>query len=137
MNPSHHDQPTLLVVDDELAFLALYAIHLGPLYRLLLCRSGSEALDAIEREHQAGRSVAAGFFHLHLADGMNRGETIRRARALEPDLQCTVVGGRDEDELDYVARPLTAREMLHRARHAVTAWRERAHCSSSHASSVV
>lgn len=125
MNSAHDDLPALLVVDDELAFLALYAINLGPLYRLLLCRSGGEALDAIEREHQAGRSVAGGFFHLHLADGMNRGEAIRRARALEPGLRCTVVGGRDEDELDYFARPLTAHEMLHRARNAVTAWRAR------------
>jgi CheY-like chemotaxis protein len=123
MNIAHDDLPALLVVDDELAFLALYAIHLGPLYRLLLCRSGGEALDAIEREHQAGRSVAGGFFHLHLADGMNRGEAIRRARALEPRLHCTVVGGRDEEENDYVARPLTAREMLHRARTAISAWR--------------
>jgi DNA-binding response OmpR family regulator len=125
MKPAHDELPALLVVDDELAFLALYAIHLGPLYRLLLCRSGSEALDAIEREHQAGRAVAGGFFHLYLADGMNRGEAIRRARALEPGLLCTVVGGRDEDEQDYFARPLTAREMLHRAKNAMTAWRAR------------
>ncbi len=125
MNPDQTDGPALLVVDDELAFLALYAIHLGPLYRLLLCRSGGEALEAIEREQRAGGSVAAGFFHLHVADDMKRGETIRRARQLEPGLRCTVVGGRDEDESDYVARPLNAREMLHRAKHAVSAWRTR------------
>lgn len=125
MKPDQNDEPALLVVDDELAFLALYAIHLGPLYRLLLCRSGSEALEAIQREQQAGGSVAAGFFHLHVADDMKRSETIRRARQLEPALCCTVVGGRDEDEPDYVERPLTAHEMLHRARHAVTAWRTR------------
>jgi hypothetical protein len=125
MKPAQTDGPALLVVDDELAFLALYAIHLGPLYRLLLCRSGGEALEAIEREQLAGGSVAAGFFHLHVADDMKRSETIRRARALEPGLQCTVVGGRDENEQDYVERPLTAHEMLHRARHAVTSWRAR------------
>lgn len=125
MSATRQDEPSLLVVDDELAFLALYALHLGPLYRLLLCRSGTEALEAIEREHQAGRSVAGGFFHLHVADDMRRSETIRRARQLEPRLHCTVVGGRDEDEQDYVERPLTAHEMLHRARRAITTWRSR------------
>ncbi|HEY8143131.1 MAG TPA: hypothetical protein VIG06_10680 [Kofleriaceae bacterium] len=125
MKRDQNEEPALLVVDDELAFLALYAIHLGPLYRLLLCRSNSEALEAIEREQRAGGAVAAGFFHMHVADDMKRSETIRRARQLEPGLLCTVVGGRDEDEADYVARPLTAHEMLHRARHAVTAWRTR------------
>jgi hypothetical protein len=125
MKPAQTDGPALLVVDDELAFLALYAIHLGPLSRLLLCRSGGEALEAIEREQQAGGSVAAGFFHLHVADDMKRSETIRRARALEPGLISTGVGGPDDNQDDYVEPEQTTNVLLHRARHAVTSWRAR------------
>lgn len=133
------EEPALLIVDDELAFLALYRFHLGTRYRLLLCRSGGEALDAIERERQAGRAVAAGFFHLRLADGMKRAETIMRARAIEPRLLCTLVTGCDdselceversfaghEDEWDYVAKPLTGSEMVQKARHAICSWLRR------------
>lgn len=137
MNPAQHDGPALLVAGDELAFLALYELHLGGRYRLLLCRSGDEALDAIARERDAGRSVAAGFFHLRLAGGMNRAEAICRARALEPRLLCTLVTGSDpreldaiehafgdghEDEWDYVFRPLSGIEMLLKARHAICSW---------------
>jgi CheY-like chemotaxis protein len=140
MNPVRPDDLALLVVDDELAFLALYELHLGSRYRLLLCRSGDEALDAIARERQAGRSVAAGFFHLRLAGAMNRAEAICRARALAPRLLCTLVNGSDpgeldaiehafgdghEDEWDYVSRPLTGIELIHKARHAVSSWLRR------------
>jgi signal transduction histidine kinase len=157
---------TLLIVDDEPETLKGYAEFLTPAegvarrssrnkapsdigagasaggsvtetYRLLLAQSGEEALELVRTELAEGRRVAAGFFDVKLAGGMDGLATIQAIKQLDHDIHCVVVTayhdrsveeinqlfGEDfKDQWDYLSKPFTQGEIVQKARQMVAAW---------------
>ena len=151
---------TVLLVDDEegilLAFLACFGAEMpAPSqepgtgaagtrdfagYRFLVARSGEEALAVLEAEKAAGRRIACGFFDMKMPGGIDGVETIRRARAADPQVLCTVVTAMvgesveelhqlfadgHRDEWDYLAKPFSRCEIVQKCRQMVESWNRR------------
>lgn len=152
---------TLLVVDDEASILDAYRHYLASdlderlirssrlepeakvatvRYDLLLAQTGEQAIALVDAARAQGRRVAGGFFDMKLPGGMDGMETIRRVRAIDPDVLCCVVtafqdspidelhhifAGGHEDEWDYINKPFTASEIRQKARGLVSSWARR------------
>lgn len=149
-------QRNILLLDDEEPILELYVrclaepgespvsegedrVRVGGL-RLLRASSGERAVELVEQELEAGRRTCGGFFDLKLPDGMDGVEAMRRLRALDPDLLCTVVSGHGSrsvediqalfvpdhaDEWDFIAKPFTPWEVRQKCRQMVASWHRR------------
>lgn len=106
-------------------------------YRLLLAKSGEEAVAAVKAEMEAGGRVAAGFFDVKLEGGMDGLQTIQAIKKLDKDLRCVVVtayqdrsveeihqlfGEEFKDHWDYLNKPFTQGEIVQKARQMVSAW---------------
>jgi signal transduction histidine kinase len=153
---------TILIVDDEEETLKGYQDFLTPKetvtvrkssrklygtgpaeaprvekYNLLLAQSGEDALKIFETELKQGRRVAAGFFDVKLAGGMDGLATIHAIKAMDPDIHCVVVTAyhdRSVDEInqlfgeefkhqwDYLNKPFNQSEIIQKARQMVAAW---------------
>lgn len=153
---------TLLIVDDEQETLKGYSEFLTPKeavvvrkssrklygtgpqetpgiepYRLILAKSGEEAIKLFETELKEGRRVAAGFFDVKLGAGMDGLATIHAIKAMDRDIHCVVVTayhdrtveeinqlfGEDfKDQWDYLNKPFTQGEIVQKARQMVAAW---------------
>ncbi len=159
-----HDQiATLLIVDDERGILETYAHYLTPSkeggiipsarrqpsavkterisgYRLLMATTGEQAVDLVQLEADQGRRVQVGFFDMKIPGGIDGLETIRRIRAIDPDIYCVIVtayqdrsleeiakvfGAEAIDHWDYLNKPFTANEIVQKARNATVFWQKR------------
>jgi signal transduction histidine kinase/DNA-binding NarL/FixJ family response regulator len=157
-------QTTVLVVDDEPGVLEAYTrclvprvpLRAGsarrpgarpatltmarPTYRVVAARSGEEAVDLVTREVAEGRHVACGFFDMRMPHGIDGLETIRRARAVDPWMLCTIVTAfqerhvdeinrmfspEHEDEWDYLTKPFLESEIWQKARCMTSSWLRR------------
>jgi C4-dicarboxylate-specific signal transduction histidine kinase len=156
-------EQVILVVDDEPAILDTYRLYLdvepaqglrssragrvaapapvaGVRPRLLLCGSGEEAVEAVQQVIARGGEIAAGFFDMKMPGGIDGLETIRKVRALDPRVLCTIVtayhdrsldeinavfAGGHEDEWDYLSKPFTEEEILQKTRNVVSSWLRR------------
>jgi signal transduction histidine kinase len=154
----------ILVVDDEPAILETYRDYLvppragaprvrssrlappprepaaAPSYRVLLARSGEEAVELVRAELAAGGHVTCGFFDMRMPGGMDGLATIRRVRELDPRVLVAIVtayqdrsfdelgptfAGGHEDEWDYLNKPFTEPEIAQKARNLVASWHRR------------
>lgn len=144
----------MLLLDDESSILELYLRILlpdeevplheasaphgvvgasGPFagHRFLAARTGEEAVAAVRREAEEGRTVGGGFFDLKLAGGMDGVAAMQAARDVQAGLLCTVVTGHHDfpideihgvflpggaDEWDYLAKPFTRWEIVQKCR---------------------
>ncbi len=108
-----------------------------PEYDLLFARSGEKAIRLLEERLASGRPVIAGFFDMRMPGGIDGIETIRRMRALDPNLYCAVVTaysdrsvgeirtlftGDHQDELLYFNKPFLPDELEQAAINMVSAW---------------
>ena len=156
--------PCLLILDDEPAILDMVLLSLAPEdwvlgdgatrtpcvatatagelagTRFLVARRADELFALAEGEIAAGRALSGGFFDLHLAEGMQGPDAMRRLRELQPGLLCTVVTGLQGDigsvlevfapdhldEWDFLAKPFTRGEITQRCRQMVAASERRA-----------
>lgn len=106
-------------------------------YRLLLAKSGEEAVEVVRAELAAGRRVAAGFFDVKLEGGMDGLATIQAIKAMDKDIHCVVVtayhdrsveeinqlfGEGFKDQWDYLNKPFTQGEIVQKARQMTAAW---------------
>jgi two-component system, NtrC family, sensor kinase len=165
--PREQRNETILVVDDEPGILEAYRQYLDPpqsptvyrssrsrtaaagqdaaatpgiRYRVLLARSGEQAVELVKEELVAGRRVAAGFFDIKMPGGMDGLQTIKAVRALDPDVLCAVVTAYNDrsvddigrffpaqrqDEWDYLNKPFTEGEIRQKARNLVSSWQRR------------
>jgi len=156
----------ILAVDDEPGIRALYSRALGrkvrileppsdcepaigehrlacsenPNFKLHVASSGTEAVDLVARLYQEGIRFAAGFFDLRMPGGLDGIGAIRKIRALDPNVLCTVVTAYGEDRLqeinqifspdhldewDYLSKPFNVGEIMQKARNAVSSWNRR------------
>jgi C4-dicarboxylate-specific signal transduction histidine kinase len=154
----------LIVLDDENAVLDSYRVILTPrpvINAVLSSRkplttatapapndgfdveyvsTGAQALFLIESGIREGRPFVGGFFDVKLGPGIDGIETIRLARAMDPNMFCVVVTAYQDrsldqltkilgvdslDQWDYVAKPFTETEILQKARNVVAAWNKR------------
>ena len=156
----------ILAVDDEPGIRALYSRALGrkirtlepqadgeqspgkhrlgsqanPSYKLHLASSGVEAVDLVQRLYKEGTRIAAGFFDIRMPGGIDGIEAIRRIRAIDPNVLCTVVTAYGEDRLpeinkifspdhldewDYLTKPFNVGEIMQKARNTVSSWNRR------------
>ncbi len=110
----------------------------GLKYNLLLASSGEEAIVMVEKEKQAGRKIAAGFFDMVMPGGIDGLETIRRLRKLDPEMLCAVVTACAErplsnianlfinqDEWIYFNKPFTSGELKQSVINLVSLWNRR------------
>jgi signal transduction histidine kinase len=154
------DNRSLLIVDDEPETLKGYSEFLSPSlqgtvkrssrsaaspdapvskdsFRLLLAKSGEEAVEIFKAEKAAGRRVAAGFFDVKLGAGMDGLATIQAIKAIDPEIFCVIVTayhdrtvdeinelfGEDfKDHWDYLNKPFTRGEIVQKARQMTAAW---------------
>jgi signal transduction histidine kinase len=117
-------------------------------YRLLLAKSGEEAVELVKQEMAAGRRVAAGFFDVKLEGGMDGLATISAIKAMDKDLRCVVVTayhdrsieeihklfGEDfKDQWDYLNKPFTQGEIVQKARQMTSAWNRQRELEATYA----
>lgn len=155
------ESKTLLLVDDEPGILSAYlrclrvsypsdgegpasGVHEAgpdlPAQRVLVARSGEEALALVQREMEMGGRVACGYFDLKMPGGIDGLETIRRLREIDSDVLCTVVtahvgdslpelgslfGAGHVDEWDYMAKPFSRAEIVQKTRQMIGSWNRR------------
>lgn len=150
---------TVLLVDDEegilLAYLSCFGVESVSLqggstamrgtrefagYRFLVARSGEDAVALVEAQAAAGRRIACGFFDMKMPGGIDGVETIRRIRAADPQVLCTVVTAMvgesveelhqlfaegHRDEWDYLAKPFSRFEIVQKCRQMAESWNRR------------
>src|SRR5581483_3501251 len=144
----------VLAVDDEPGIRALYSRALNrkektpggsagsnfPQFKLHLASSGPEAVELVQTLRTQGVQIAAAFFDVRMPGGMDGIEAIRRIRAIDPQVLCTVVTAYGEDRLqeineifaphhldewDYLNKPFNVGEIMQKARNTVSSWNRR------------
>ncbi|TET68982.1 MAG: diguanylate cyclase [Candidatus Zixiibacteriota bacterium] len=107
-------------------------------YNILLASSGEEAVEIVRRQTEAGERVAAGFFDMHMPGGIDGLETIRRIKAIDPDMLCAVVTAftdrsidqigavfKSQDEWIYFNKPFSKGELIQTVISLVSSWNSR------------
>lgn len=152
-------QNALIVLDDEPAILDLLVHSLAPSawsmgdserhvpcardvqqgdlagVRFLVAQTAEDAIRLAKAHLAEGGRLAGGFFDLHLSEGIQGHEAMRRLRELQPGLLCTVITGMPGqldavlevfapnhlDEWDFVSKPFTRGEIQQRCRQMLAA----------------
>lgn len=109
-------------------------------FELTLVESGSEAIAAIEMSVCNHQPFAMGFFDVKIGGEFDGIETIRRAKAIDPNLLCVIVtayqdrsieeigrifGENFSDRWDFLNKPFSHAEILQKARNSVANWDRR------------
>jgi diguanylate cyclase (GGDEF)-like protein len=107
-------------------------------YTILLAASGEEAEEIVRRHVEKGVHISAGFFDMHMPGGIDGLETIRRVKAIDPQVLCAVVTAftdrsieqiaevfENQDEWIYFNKPFTKGELIQTVISLVSSWNSR------------
>ena len=105
----------VLVVDDDEGVRELVETLLSDAgFAVASANDGTTALEIFERQ-----AVDLAVVDMRLPGGLNGLETVRRARARQPDLKALFISGvdpipsrRDPDREDFVSKPFSGHELL-------------------------
>jgi CheY-like chemotaxis protein len=105
----------VLVVDDEKEVLEVVeTILIDAGFAVATAGDGAAALQIVEKQ-----PVDLAVVDVRLPGGLNGLETVRRARARQPDLKALFISGiepipsrRDPDREDFVSKPFSGHELL-------------------------
>lgn len=88
----------VLLMDDEVEVRETVGLMLTLLgYEVVAAREGHEAIALFQKARQSGRPFTAVILDLRVPDGLGGAETIKRLRAIDPQLKALVASGYSED----------------------------------------
>ena len=85
---------SILVVDDEPSVLAIAAAILNTAdISPLKARNGEEAIEVLQREHDAGRRISIAILDLTMPGGLSGFETLEALRKIDPAIKVIACSG--------------------------------------------